>query len=76
MRQVHLVSEDDYAADTDGLATAKSTLRSAHVAPGPDVLRDEVGGVGDGVGGACVCVCWLRDLTETPRLMGGVTDVP
>ena len=80
MRQVHLVSEDDYAAE--------STLRSAACCACPDVLRDEVGGVGDG-GEVCVhltdsldaCaallrVCWLRDLTETPRLMGGVTDVP
>ena len=25
---------------------------------------------------ALLRVCWLRDLTETPRLMGGVTDVP
>jgi len=42
---VHLVSEDDYAAE--------STLRSAACCACPDVLRDEVGGVGDGVGGVC-----------------------
>jgi len=76
MRQVHLVSEDDYAADTEAWLLPSPRCAVPHVAPGPDVLRDEVGGVGDGVGGACVCVCWLRDLTETPRLMGGVTDVP
>ena len=70
MKQVHLVSEDDYAADTEadtGLATAKSTLRSAACCAWPRRVAGRGRGVGDGVGGqvnlrcvcvfVCVCVC-------------------